>query len=333
MENEFERILFEAGLNFSNRATPDPERQLAKIKRKHSARMRFGIAAAAAAVAIALLVPFVWDSRSGMNYALPDVSSNGAEAYITDDNGNTIVLSGPAQDVEYAEVIDRNSLRYGSSQIEAPQHTHTLTVPRGAKDFTLMLGDGSVVRVNSGSSIKYPANFGGEQRQVEVIYGEAYFSVARDTLRPFVVETALGQTRVLGTKFNVQAFGSGHCDVTLVEGSVAVKQPAQEWSQGRVLTPGENAAVTPEGITVEEVDLQEYVAWIEGYYHYDRKSVMEILQSIANRYDYTIDGWNDNGSDIRFWFGKDEEMEQVIRRLGWVSDTDIAVEGKRIVVK
>ena len=112
-----------------------------------------------------------------------------------------------------------------------------MVVPVGG-DYRMVLGDGTKVWVNSASELEIPERFQAGERRVR-LRGEAYFEVARDTARPFWVEAEGVSVQVLGTRFNVAAYGEdGRVETTLAEGKVAVSS-----GEGRrvVLKPGEQA--------------------------------------------------------------------------------------------
>ncbi|MEO1010416.1 MAG: FecR family protein, partial [Bacteroidota bacterium] len=100
---------------------------------------------------------------------------------------------------------------------------NTLKVPYGKK-FNIQLSDGSVVQLNSGSSITYPVNFiAGEDRKI-ALQGEAFFEVQKDSIHPFLVNTGLLEIEVLGTRFNVIAYTEDEeTNVVLTEGSVSLR--------------------------------------------------------------------------------------------------------------
>ena len=86
---------------------------------------------------------------------------------------------------------------------------------------TIILADGTQIKLNAGSKLKYPEQFGSDQRIV-TLYGEAFFEVVRDENRPFIVKSKGLMTKVLGTSFNVKAFDNEHTQVTVRTGRVSV---------------------------------------------------------------------------------------------------------------
>jgi ferric-dicitrate binding protein FerR (iron transport regulator) len=91
---------------------------------------------------------------------------------------------------------------------------------------TVSLPDGSIVKLNAGSSISYPAEFSGNKREVR-FSGEGFFEVAKDSSKPFIIESDGIFTKVLGTSFNLRSYSNeGKINVAVVTGKVEVRQPA-----------------------------------------------------------------------------------------------------------
>lgn len=330
MENEKSRIIYEAGLSLGQIPLPDAAAELLKHKHRRRMRLRVRMSVAAAVVIAMISLPYVFNTAHDGKQA---ETGHSGSVYIVDNHGNKIFVDDTARAVEHAVRSGERCIKYEQADAEAESLSHSLTVPKGVPYYNLVLSDGTTVRVNSGSRITYPSNFGAEgMRSVRVDYGEVFFDVAHDADRPFTVCLPMGQTRVLGTRFNVQAFEGAPCNITLLEGSVAVKWTHENWDSAVVMRPGQNVELTQNKITLGDVDVQNYTAWIDGYYYYDRKTVMEILEDICRHYDYHIDGAMAGGDDIHFWFDKDEDMASVVGRLGHVANVEITLKGNRIAV-
>lgn len=129
-----------------------------------------------------------------------------------------------------------------------------LYVPIGS-ECTLLLDDGTKVYVNSTTSIKYPTQFLGDTRIVE-LEGEAYFDVAKSD-KPFIVKFKNNEVRVLGTEFNISTYNPQRIQTTLVEGSVVISSLS-----GEVLTlsPSQQATIDASSgeMSVREVNTNIY---------------------------------------------------------------------------
>ena len=112
-----------------------------------------------------------------------------------------------------------NTSTFSNKQDNSPL---LITLVRATEIKTILLADGSSVKINSGSSLKYPAAFSGDNRNV-YLTGEAFFTVKKDAKHPFIVHTIQLAVKVLGTEFNVKAYANDNfTETTLIRGSVAI---------------------------------------------------------------------------------------------------------------
>lgn len=128
------------------------------------------------------------------------------------------------------------------------------------------LADGTHVILNAESKLTMPASFAGNERLVQ-LQGEAYFEVAPDLERPFVVHAEGTVTRVVGTKFNVGAYPDEEdVNVVVAEGKVAVRAEETEEEQALLLSPRQMVrfSKTNGSALRSEVDPSRYLAWTKG---------------------------------------------------------------------
>lgn len=164
---------------------------------------------------------------------------------------------------------------------------NTLRVPKGSKPVQLQLADGSLVWLNVGSSITYPSHFVGNTREVKMT-GEAYFEISSNAARPFIVQKGEMSVRVLGTHFNINAYeDEAASKITLLEGSVEVNRTANE---RLLIKPGQQAVVgSGAGIKLaKSVDLEEVMAWKNGWFYFNRLSLPEIMRQLEKWYDVDV---------------------------------------------
>jgi transmembrane sensor len=150
---------------------------------------------------------------------------------------------------------------------------------------TVTLRDGSKVELNARSRIK--VKFSDARRDVELVEGQALFSVAKDAARPFIVRSGNTDVRAVGTQFDVNRKPSGTV-VTVFEGSVAVSQPAIEQvtrapaalqAPRVLLSPGDQVTVTAQIIMpAKKANLAAATAWTEGLLMFDSASLGEVVQ-------------------------------------------------------
>ncbi|MBP1841654.1 FecR family protein [Formosa algae] len=193
---------------------------------------------------------------------------------------------------------------------------NTVHVPYG-KTFQVVLSDGTEVHLNSGTTFTYPTAFytTGE-RHVELI-GEAYFSVTSDSLRPFMVQSKLLETRVLGTEFNFSSYPDDDvAHVVLVEGRVAVSQQENLASAEVFLKPNQMATYSPnqDDIEVTDVDVSRYTAWISGILYFRNETFSHIAKKLERHYSVKIDIENDSLKSEKFTGRfKTESIEEVLQ--------------------
>lgn len=142
----------------------------------------------------------------------------------------------------FAGVIVFSWLYFRSEQ-GAPELSRIETIAKPGAKSRLLLPDGSVVWLNSGSRISYPANFTDSLREVE-LEGEAYFEIAKNPERPFIVHTRDINIKVLGTAFNVKCYpDEDKTEATLIRGLVQVSKTGDSHSEVLLLHPHEKVVV------------------------------------------------------------------------------------------
>jgi transmembrane sensor len=161
---------------------------------------------------------------------------------------------------------------------------NTLSTPKGGQ-YQLTLPDGTRVRLNAASSLRFPTAFTGGQRNVE-LSGEAYFQVAADKRRPFAVSLGSMQVQVLGTEFDVMAYpDEPAARTTLVSGSVRLVDGAAH----TILDPGKTAEWRDQGFQLIPADVQQVTAWRYGEWSFNRLDIREIMRQLARWYDIEVD--------------------------------------------
>ncbi len=206
---------------------------------------------------------------------------------------------------------------------------NTLSNPKGSNVVGMVLEDGTKVWLNAGSSLTYPVAFVGNERSVSIT-GEAYFEVAKNKRKPFRVRRDNMQIEVLGTHFNVNAFTDDpNMKVTLLEGSVKV----YNGKVSGMLKPGQQAKVKNDDINVESgINLDQVMAWKNGYFSFEKASVAEVMGEIARWYNITVvyAGQIPDehfGGDLR----RNSKLSSVLRVLE-KSGVKFRIEGNKVTV-
>lgn len=143
------------------------------------------------------------------------------------------------------------------------------------------LPDGSVVSLNENSTLKYPKQFIGNERNVE-LSGEAFFEVKRDTLHPFMIKAADAHVKVLGTSFNVNALKADRVEVIVATGKVEVWH--SNFDKHVFITPGRKSiAFTEVAPVVLDADMNE-IAWKTGVLKFNNCTLGYIAASLSKTY-------------------------------------------------
>lgn len=163
---------------------------------------------------------------------------------------------------------------------------NTINVPQGQRA-SVVLSDGTEVWLNAKSSLKYPSSFKKGERKVELI-GEAYFDVAKDAARPFVVSTSELEVKVLGTVFNISNYGNrGLTNVSLLEGMVEVSFPNNK-HDNIVLNPMQNLNYSNGKASLTKLDNENDFLWKQGIYYFENALLLDIVKKLELYYDAKI---------------------------------------------
>lgn len=204
-----------------------------------------------------------------------------------------------------------------------------VTVPRGG-EYKLVLADGTIVWLNSDSHIRYPVTFSGDTRQVE-LEGEAYFEVAKDKEKPFIVRMNEYNVRVTGTQFNVRNYSNENLATTLVEGRVQIER------KGRVdrLRPGQQAILENNEIRIRTVNVNEQVAWRHGAFGFTQCRLENIMEELARWYDVDVFYMNQQVKNYHFsaWFKRSSSINEVINILEKTKKISLDLKGRILTVK
>lgn len=201
--------------------------------------------------------------------------------------GNTKVIRLNAGAVAY-RLQPKASAGEDSRRGHQPVEYNTITTPRSGR-YEVVLPDGSKVWLNAASSLRFPTAFKGTERQVEMS-GEAYFEIAKDAGRPFVVKRGHIDIQVLGTQFNVMAYeNEDNMKVTLLEGKVKVA--GMSMTGGQVLQPGQQVKIARDGEMrlVETANINQVVAWKKNLFWFENDDIEEVAKSLSRWYDVNID--------------------------------------------
>jgi ferric-dicitrate binding protein FerR (iron transport regulator) len=269
-----------------------------------------------------------------------DVAPGGNKAILKLADGRTIIIddakNGLIAQQAFTTINKTNKgLLVYKDQVYAksrPMVYDTLTIPRGGQ-FPIRLADGTKVWLNSATSLRYPETFAGNERKVELIYGEAYFEVVHNSAKPFRV-VVKGQTiEDIGTQFNVNAYDDESAmKTTLLEGSVKISKSEQKI----ILKPGQQAIVKSVNspILVQNVDINETVAWKNGYFKFDGEDLKSVMRKVSRWYNVDVTYRGDFGDNISFLgeISRSKNISAILKIMEATGNVHFQITGRRVVV-
>jgi len=251
---------------------------------------------AGAAAMVLLIVSAYWWLRPAAHQEssvapVADVQPGRYKATLTLADGSAVTLDTAGHQViqQGTTVLHEQNgqLKYDVQGNTATMAYNTLTTPRGGQ-FRVTLPDGTAVWLNTASSLRYPTAFAGKERKVEVT-GEAYFEVAKDAGKPFIVKiNDQTEIQVLGTHFNVNAYSDeATINTTLLEGAVSVNA----YQHAQKLIPGQQAQVNTAGSSIrlaDNVNTGQAIAWKNGIFDFNQADIKTVMRQIGRWYDIEI---------------------------------------------
>lgn len=275
-----------------------------------------------------------------------DIAPGGNRAILTLANGKKVILNDAKngelanqQDVVITKQADGKIAYTVKSGNLASSTPNTVETPKGGQ-YEVVLPDGTNVLLNAASTLTFPTSFAHAKERRVKLKGEAYFMVSKVTLKdktknketklPFIVETDRAEVEVLGTQFNVNSYSDEPSSkTTLIEGSVAINGAGFS----KVITPGTQAIIGSQGLALAEANIEEVLAWKNGYFIFDSEDIRSVMRRISRWYDVEIvfEGkiTNDKfgGTVSRF-----SNVSKVLSKLELTNKVHFRIEERRIIV-
>jgi hypothetical protein len=211
------------------------------------------------------------------------------KATLTLSNGKQIILAhGTSLKTQNAQ-SNGEEIIYESNESNTAEVVYNyLTIPRGGK-FNIKLSDGTQVWLNSETKLKFPVAFiEGKTRQVELVYGEAYFDVSPSTKHKgahFKVLSDKQEVEVIGTEFNIKSYkDETNIYTTLVEGKVDVNIENRK----QRLTPNQqlNLNIKTSNSFVKNVDVYNEISWKDGVFSFEKITLRDMMKVLSRWYDF-----------------------------------------------
>jgi len=243
-----------------------------------------------------------------------------------------LVLTESGADIK----VEGNKLLYTEEEdVSKSIKYNTLIIPRGG-EFFLQLSDGTKVWLNSETTLRYPVQFIGEERKVELT-GEAFFEVARNEKVPFLVESGDQTVKVLGTEFNISSYKENSLiSTTLVKGSVEVfikNKPDKR----QTLVPNEQITISKiDGqISKQKVNPYQYIAWKDGRFVFDDQNLCEIMKTLSKWYNVDVVFAREELKNFRFTGNLERysDFGEVLKKIQKTNEVEFTIENKQITIR
>ena len=291
---EFQRIHLELQWGvYAREVKSDFNVMRKKLRKRSSLRIWYGVAAAMV-ILLSVGGMLLWDSEKVEEKSVQvakkkTIQPGKSQAILVLSSGEEVAMGNVAQQLEEKDgtsvvVSETGRISYEAAEgneVTAKDTTRVmnrLVIPRGG-EFNLTLSDGTRVWLNAETELRYPVQFNGKERVV-YLKGEAYFEVAKNKKKPFLVQVDDMAVKVYGTEFNVNTYNK--IETVLVTGSVSMNQGGKEV----LLKPNQKGVFDQVSgkITVADVDVLAYVSWKNGDFIFRNESLNSIMDKLSRWY-------------------------------------------------
>lgn len=303
MENNFDRVS-DHDHQLLSHVGPMADRVGAKLNlliKEHSLRLPFWrrgffIGAVAAIIALAM-ANYLYIQNVSISEELHNRSLTKIDADAGTNRATLILSDGRKIDLEHTNagtIVNQHGLEISKTtdgQIiytvnDNSQQTgdNTIATPKGGT-YQVRLPDGSKVWLNAASTLTYATDMSNSKKRQVELGGEAYFEVAKDALRPFIVKTGDQYLKVLGTHFNINGYGDqAEVITTLAEGAVEIYTPRMS----KLLKPGQQSVLQGSNLKIEEADVETELAWKDGNMVFKSEPLENIMKDVERWYNVKV---------------------------------------------
>ena len=315
-------------------------------RKKRQLVMRWSVAASVI-LCVALSALYLWnDSDWFFEQKFPQQAnweqSKLAEVELILADGKRVPLGGSGRQIQDHGVsgIKDDSLQ-GLTYVQAKALDekvtvvlyNTLKVPTGGF-YQLELSDGTRVWLNAESELRFPVQFGTGEREV-YLKGEAYFDVRKDVARRFIVHLKESNVTVLGTSFNIKAYGDeDYIYTTLVEGKV--RFTSEKEHEEVTLRPGMQSVLNLKSGKTElkEVEVEQFTAWRQGRFVFPSTTLGDLMCQLKRWYDIDVVYLSPEakGYEFRGAINRDMDLKNVLAIVEKTSNVVFDINGRTIKV-
>lgn len=260
------------------------------------------------------------------------ILSDGTEVKLENNENNKIKTKTGVQINNENNILEY--LRNDKENEDIALIYNTLKIPKGG-EYSIILADGSKVWLNADTELKYPVRFNDTIRRV-FIEGEAYFEVAHNTDKPFIVTTNKLDITVLGTSFNVMAYNNeSQIQTTLVAGKVKITGFAENDTE-TVLKPGFQASldVNTQKMVSKKVDTYIYTSWKTGKFIFKNEELSSIMRKLSRWYDIETIFKNEELKNYHFsgTLKKYDNISDILNMIELTTNVSFKISERSVVV-
>ena len=245
----------------------------------------------AASIAASLILFFSLNTSIKPSYDYQAITTNkkSSDVLLKSTTGAVYIFSDSATTISYDKIgdarVNNDTIKNVLVKQEKQDDLNTIWTPYGKRS-KILLADGTLVHLNSGSTFMYPSTFDGASKREVYLEGEAYFEVSKEKDRKFIVQTKYKVIEVLGTKFNVLVdLDERYFETVLVEGSVSVNTN----KGNKILNPAQSYSIIDNKIEeIKSVKTSIYTAWIDGKLKFHDHSFSDVIQQIERIYNIEV---------------------------------------------
>ncbi len=309
-----------------------------RIQRKRIKHTFLKIGAASAILFLFFSALLIYDNPSTtiiVNAPSNNIVPGSKQAVLTLPNGQKVILEETLTDREASKLAsmgieqDTNGLIYRGEDFIS-NTLNTLETPLKG-EYQITLADGTKVWLNSASTLKYPSSFTGRTREIH-LDGEAYFEVAHNPNKPFIVSVDNMKVKVLGTKFNINSYDKKAIKTALVSGKVSVRINDNE----RILHPENQAEVDLRTgiVNITATNTEKTIGWTQGKFIFDDEPLSNIMTTLSRWYGIKVHFSDSEIQKTTFTgtFHKKDNLEKIMQLLTHTQEIKYRKEGTDIYI-
>ncbi|RHR80886.1 FecR family protein [Odoribacter sp. AF15-53] len=250
---------------------------------------------------------------SGMVYHLDSLNQVELTSSLAENNGKEVVFKDRQEGDGIGEI------KYNKIEI-----------PRGG-EYKIILSDGTRVYLNSQTELRFPESFANSEQRLVYLSGEAYFEVAKNPSKPFIVKCEDYAVKVLGTTFNVNSYENEEVSkTTLATGKIEIDMAGKR----KVLKPGQQVVIKDGEMNVKEVDVEVYTTWMYENFRFQSESIQEIMTKLSRWYVMDVFYVNESVKNYHFtgYLPRYAQITDVLELLSLTTNIEFDVKGKTVSV-